>query len=228
MALKALLLRKQIDNKKKELDKLREKDAEFTTREANLTQAIDEVETDEQRAEVEEAVNTFNTEKAEHDQAVSDLEREIESLENDLEAEEAAQSTEPPEGKQAEERKDEKHMNRTTSIEMTTRDRLTDIVTRDDSKEFLANVRAAIGEKRAINNVGVLIPDVYLPLIRTEIARASRLLKHVNLRNISGDAVQNIAGSIPEAVWVECCGILNELDLGFNQVETACHKVGAY
>ena len=41
MALKALLLKKQIDNKKKALDALRAKSAEFETREAQLTQAIE-------------------------------------------------------------------------------------------------------------------------------------------------------------------------------------------
>ena len=228
MALKTLLLKKQIDNKKKALDELRAKSAEFETREAQLTQAIDEVENDEQRTAVEEEINSFTTEKAEHDQAIGELEREIEGLENDLAAEEAAQNTEPP-AKQEAERKDEKTMNtREKNTQMTLRDRLADIVTRDDSKEFLSTVRDAITNKRAISNVGVLIPDVYLPLIRTEIARASRLLPYVQVRNLSGDAVQNIAGSIPEAVWTDCCANLNEISLGFNQIEAGCHKVGAY
>jgi len=228
MALKALLMKKQIDNKKKFLDALRAKTAEFETREAQLTQAIEEVETEEQRAAVEEEINSFNTEKAGHDQAIGELEREIEGLENDLAAEEAAQNTEPP-AKQEAERKDEKPMNtREKNPQMTLRERLADIVTRDDSKDFLSTVRDAITNKRAISNVGVLIPDVYLPLIRTEIARASRLLPYVQLRSVSGDAVQNIAGSIPEAVWTDCCANLNEIDLGFNQIEAGCHKVGAY
>ena len=45
---------------------------------------------------------------------------------------------------------------------------------------------------------------------------------------MSGDANQPIMGSIPEAVWTECCAALNPVDLGFNQIEAACHKVGAY
>ena len=230
MALKALLLKKQIDNKRKALDALRQKDEEFKTREAELTKAIDEVETEEQRSAVEEEINTFTTEKAEHDQAIGELEREIADLENDLAAEEAAQDTTPPENPAPaeNERKDEKHMTRENIPQMTLRDRLAEIVERDDSKEFLTTVRDAISNKRAISNVGVLIPDVYLPMIRTEIARASRLLRFVQVRSLSGDAIQNIAGSIPEAVWTDCCASLNEIDLGFNQIEAGCHKVGAY
>ena len=230
MALKALLLKKQIDNKRKALDALRQKDEEFKTREAQLTQAIEEVENDEQREAVEEEINSFTTEKAEHDQAIGELEREIAGLENDLAAEEAAQDTTPPENPAPaeNERKDEKHMTREMIPQMTLRDRLADIVTRDDSKEFLSTVRDALANKRAISNVGVLIPDVYLPMIRTEIARASRLLRFVQVRPLSGEAIQNIAGSIPEAVWTDCCASLNEISLGFNQIEAGCHKVGAY
>ena len=228
MALKALLIKKQIDNKKKALDALRTKDADFATREAELTQAIEEVENDEQRAAVEEEVTTFTAEKAQNDQAINELEREIEGLENDLAAEEAAQNTDPPAKDVPDERKDEEHMTREKTTSMNIRDRLADIVTRDDSKEFLNTVRDAITNKRAISNVGVLIPDVYLPLIRTEIARASRLLRFVQVRNLSGDALLNIAGTIPEAVWTDCCANLNEISLGFNQIEAGCHKVGAY
>jgi len=233
MALKALLLKKQIDNKRKALAELKAKDADFATREAKLAQAVEEVTDDAEKAAVEEAVNAFDAEKAEHTEAVGALEREIKGLESDLEAEEAKQDTTPPAATppaQNEQREENKTMiTRDARIPgMTLRDRLANIVTREDSKSFLATVRAAIGEKRAINNVGVLIPEVYLDLIRTEIAHASRLLPHVRLRPVSGDAVQNIAGSIPEAVWTDCCGALNELDLGFNQIEAGCHKVGAY
>lgn len=230
MALKALLLKKQIDNKRKALDTLRAKDEEFKTREAQLTQAIEEVENDEQRAAVEEEINSFTTEKAEHEQALGALEREIEDLENDLAAEEAAQDTKPPENPAPaeNERKDEKHMTREKISLMTLRDRLAEIVERDDSVNFLTTVRDAISNKRAISNVGVLIPDVYLPMIRTEIARSSRLLRFVQVRSLSGDALLNIAGTIPEAVWTDCCANLNEISLGFNQIEAGCYKVGAY
>ena len=66
------------------------------------------------------------------------------------------------------------------------------------------------------------------PQARTEIAKASRLLPYVRLRAVSGEAVQNIAGSIPEAVWTACCANLNEVGLGFNQITVGCYKVGAY
>ena len=35
-------------------------------------------------------------------------------------------------------------------------------------------------------------------------------------------------GTIPEAVWTDCCANLNELNLAFNDVEVNCWKVGGY
>lgn len=230
MALKALLLKKQIDNKKKALNELRKKDAELATREAELTQAIEEVETEEQRSAVDEMVSAFETEKADHDKAVGNLEREIEGLENDLKAEEAAQETEP-EGKAApaEERKEEKTM--ITRIKNTVgspRDRLAEIVTRQDVKDYLAETRTAIKEKRAITNVGLTIPEVMLGLLRENILNYSKLYRHVSVRPVGGEARQLIMGTIPEAMWTDCCANLNELSLGFNDLEMDCYKVGGF
>lgn len=229
MALKALLLKKQIDNKKKALDALRAKDAEFATREAELTQAIDEVETEEQRSEVDELVNTFEAEKADHDKTIGDLEREIEGLENDLEAEEAAQNTEPPaEKKPAEERKDENHMTREKISGLTLRDRLAEAVTRDAVKDYLGEVRTAIKEKRAITNIGLTIPEVLLGLLRENMVNYSKLYRHVTVRSIRGEGRMLVMGAIPEAVWTECCANLNELTLGFNDMTVDCFKVAGY
>lgn len=228
--LKALLLRKQIDNKKKALGALRAKAAEFDAREAALTRAIDEVENDEQRAAVEEEVNAFTADKAANDQAVGDLEREIEGLENDLAAEEAAQNTEPPaDGGQPEARKDEKTMEKRVSIPaMTVRDKLAEIITRDDVKGYLSDVRDAIKNKRAITNVGLLIPEVMLGLLRENVLRYSKLYRHVTVSRVSGEGRVLITGNIPEAVWTECCANLNELALTFYQEAFGCWKLGGY
>lgn len=225
MALKTLLLRKRIDNKKKELEALRAVD--FSAREAELMQAIDEVETEEQRTELETMITEFDASKAEHDKAVSDLEREIEGLENDLAAEEEAQNTDPPaEPKPAEaERKDDKPMK---IPEMNTRSRLAEIVTRDNVKEYLTEVRSAIREKRALTNVGLTIPEVMLELVREQIAETSKLLSFVNRRAVSGTGRQTIVGTVPEAVWTEACANLNELALAFNQVDVDGYKVAGY
>jgi HK97 family phage major capsid protein len=102
------------------------------------------------------------------------------------------------------------------------------LVTREDVKAYLGEVRTAIKEKRALTNVGLTIPEVMLGLIRENIINYSKLYKHVNVRRVSGDGRQVIMGTIPEAVWTDCCANLNELSLSFSDVEVNCWKVGGY
>ena len=237
MALKALLLKKQIDNAKKALDALRKKDADFATREAELATAIEEVETEEQRAEVEGLVSAFETEQAANEQAIADLEGEINGLERDLEAEEAAQSTEAPANDTTnatqtpagnEERRHETMNNRVQIPGMTVRDRLATMVNRDDVQNYLSEIRSAIKEKRAIGNVGLTIPEVMLGLLRENVINYSKLYRHVTVRPVSGTARQLIMGAVPEAIWTDCCANLNELSLAFNDLEMDCYKVGGF
>ena len=242
MALKALLLKKQIDNKRKALETLRAKTAEFESREAELTAAIGEVENDEQRAAVEEAVNAFEGERADHEQALADLEREIGELENELAAEEEAQDTEPvpaPDPAPApeeEHRGDESHMTHTITRnrvygDMSLADR-TALVQRDDVQSFLGTVRDAIRnggrQQRALNNVGLLIPEVLLGLLRENVLRYSKLYGHVTVSRVNGEGRILISGGIPEAVWTECCANLNELSMNFYEDAFGCWKLGGY
>ncbi len=232
MALKALLLRKKIDDKEKALEALRAKDTEFQTREAELAKAIEEVKTDEETVQVEEMVNTFNGEKETHDKAKGDLEREIEQLKTDLAAEEKAQDTTPPESHEPQAQKDERKGDMDMTIRAkaggTTRERLERMVQRDDVKNYLGEVRSAIKEKRAITNVGLTIPEVMLGLLRENVIDYSKLYRHVTVRSIRGEGRLLVMGAIPEAVWTECCANLNELTLGFNDVTVDCFKVAGY
>lgn len=219
MALRALMLRKKLNDARKALEALRAKDAEFEKREKEIETSIEEAEAEEERAAVEEAVESFESEKKQHEDEKAGLERQISDLENDLQEEEKEQNTDPAEQPpKQEERKEEKMEVR--GIE--------NLVTRDDVKAYLGEVRTAIKEKRALTNVGLTIPEVMLGLIRENIINYSKLYKHVNVRRVSGDGRQVIMGTIPEAVWTDCCANLNELSLSFSDVEVGCWKVGGY
>lgn len=225
MALKALVLRKRIDEKNKALAALREKDAEFETREAEIRASVEELteeSTQEERSAVDEAVDAFDAEKKAHEEAKATLEREVGDLEGELKAEETEQEDAPNETP-AEERKDEKKMETREKINVQE-----NFVQREDVKEFLTNVRDVISEKRALTNAGLTVPTVMLGLIRENIMRFSKLYDKVFVRRLSGNGRLNIMGTIPEAVWTECCANLNEMDLVFNNVEVDCNKVGAF
>ena len=241
--LKALMLRRRIDLKKKELATLREKLEGFKTREAELTQAIEEVETEEQRTAVEEEIATFEQERTEAQEGADQLEQEISELETELEGVEAAQDTTPPAGatggengggEAARNTGAEGTENRGGNIPMIrrlknfTQQEREAFLGNEQVRSFLAEVRTAISEKRAITGVGLTIPEVMLGLVREETYAASKLIKFVTLRSVGGKARTNIMGKIPEAIWTEMCANLNELDLTFNQSEVDGFKIAAF
>lgn len=230
MALKVLMLRKKLNDKQKALDALRAKADEFATREAELEKSIEEASTDEERSVVEEAINQFETEKENHTEAVGNLEREVQELEDEIKAEEEKQNTEPvPAPEPAKEREKEiTNMDiRTKFFGMTVQERDA-FIAREDVQKVLTEVRSAIAQKRAIQNAGLLIPDVMLGLLRENIENYSKLYKHVDVRRIGGTGRMIVEGTIPEAVWTEMCANLNELDLSFSSLEVDGFKVGGY
>ena len=234
MALKALLLKKKLDEKRKALLALETKDEDFRTREAELEASIAEVTEEtaqEERTALDEAVAAFETERDAHNEARTALQDEIRSLETDLAAEEARQDTTPapakPE-KRSTERKDDFTMIRTKFFDTMSAEQRDAFFAREDVKGYLTEVRSAIREKRALQNVGLTIPEVFLGLLRENIQNYSKLYKHVAVRRVNGDARVVIMGAIPEAIWTDCCANLNELDLAFNDMEFGCWRVGGF
>lgn len=233
MALRALMLRKELDQLNKQLAELRTKAEGFTAREAELETAINEAETDEERNTVSEAVEAFENEREEVTGEIAGLEERVSGIESELEALEENQDPAPapaadPEPKPENRERGFTIMNKRNifrSMDVQTRDAL---FAREDVTNFLTQVRTAIKEKRAITGGGLLVPEVFLGLIRENIMEYSKLYKHVNVRQIGGNGTVVVMGTIPEAVWTDCCANLNELDLTFNDAEVACWRVGGY
>lgn len=234
--LKVLMLRKELDDKKTLLEALRAKNADFEKREAELKDAIAEAQTEDEKNVVRDAVNTYESEKKEHDQAITDLDEEVRKLETELDELEnnqdppAEPAADPEPTPEPEARKERTAMNMKTRavFKGMTREERTVMMQREDVKGFLDAVRTGIREKRALDNVGLLVPEVVLPLLRENILEYSKLYKHVNVVTVSGEARQPVMGTIPEAVWTDCCANLNEMSLVFNDVEINCWKVAGY
>lgn len=216
------MLKKELDTKRKAYAELEKRSAEFETRNAELEQAIEEAETDEERSVVNENIEQFEADKKAYDEEKTALEEEIRGLEADLDALEKETVTEPKE-----ERKEIKPMETRKFFNMTSQERDAFFV-REDVQNYLNEVRTAIKEKRALTNVGLTIPEVMLGIIRENILEYSKLYKHVNVRVVNGEGRMVVMGTIPEAVWTDCCANLNELDLAFNDVEVDCWKVGGF
>lgn len=239
MALKAIMLRKSIEKKKAELEALREKDAEFQTREAELEAAIGEAQTQEEEAAVSEQVEAFDAEHNAHEAAKDGLTREIEALESELAEEERKQKVPPTTAavEKTEERRDATHMNKINirslpvgqrAFEALPVEQRNSILAQEDVKQFLAQLRSMKGQTRAVQGGELTIPVVFLDLIAENMYRYSKLMNRVRIREVSGQARQTIAGTVPEAVWTEMCANLNELTFVFNQVTLDGYKVGGF
>ena len=232
--LKVLLLRKKIDAAKKALEDLRAKDADFAKREAELEAAIEEAaaaegeDAAEAQKAVEEEVEKFDQEKADHEEAKKSLTDEITELENDLATEEASQETAPAQNPEPEkEERKVKTMSVTRNKFFAGKD-VTAMFEREDVKAYLAEIRSCIKNKRELTNVGLTIPEVFVGLIKENVENYSKLYKHVNVQPIAGKAREIVQGTVAEAIWTECCAVLNELSLAFNDVEIDCYKVAGY
>lgn len=249
--LRALMLRKKINDSKKEIEALRAKESDFETRAADLqkrtdeaAQAIDEANTDEEKQVVEDTVTAIendqaalDTEKAENDQKIADLEGEVSEMEAELAQVEDEQRAKPvpaaepqvitPSGVTITERNSNK-MFKTRSIRNMSIEQRAALVAREDVQKTLAEVRTLIKEKRSVTGQNLTIGETILGLVRENIIDYSKLYGRVNTFTTNKDGRVIVQGLVSEAIWTECCAALNELDLEFGQVELDCYKVAGY
>lgn len=238
--LKALMLRRSIDAKKAELAALEEKDAEFVTREAELEKAINEVEpgNQEQEAAVTAEIEKFENERTAHQDQKQALTEEVQHMEDELEElERSAPKPQKNDPKHGEKVRGELHMENINiralprnqrAFDALSAERRAAILAQEDTKTFLTQLRSMKGQSRAVTGGEMTIPVVFLDLIAQNMYRYSKLLNRVRVRNVSGEARQTIAGTVPEAVWTEMCAAINELTFAFNQITLDGYKVAGF
>lgn len=240
--LKALMLKRSLDAKRAELADLERKDESFQTREAELETAINEVEPGnaEQEAAVNAEIEAFEADHDAHEEAKDALRGDIAALEAELEELErsapAPAPAEPARVAQITQRGDRTMPTiNIRSLPMSQRafdalpmERREAIIAAPEVKEFLGQLRSMKGQSRNITGAELTIPIFFLDLIAENMFRYSKLLNRVRVRNVSGEARQTIAGTVPEAVWTEMCGAINELTFVFNQITVDGYKVAGF
>ena len=102
------------------------------------------------------------------------------------------------------------------------------IIRQADVQNFLKELRSMKGQTRGIEGGALTIPVVMLDIIAENMYRYSKLLNRIRVRNVNGEARQTVAGIVPEAVWTEMCGVINELTFSFAQVTLDGYKVAGF
>ena len=251
--LRALMLRKKINDSKAALEALKAKESDFESRASELQkrtekaeQAIEEAQSDEEKQAVEEAVTAIendqaalDAEKTENDQKIGDLENEISEMEKELEeVEEQQRASKKAPAEDPKENKTPVGVNiteRTTTKMFKTRtlNTMSDIqraefVQRDDVKKTLEEVRTFIKEKRTVSGANLTIGESIIGLIRENVLEYSKLYSRVFVTTTNKDGRLIVQGVAPEAIWTEACAAISELDISFGQVELDGYKVSGY
>lgn len=225
MALKVLLLRNKLSAVNATLAQLREQAAALETRESELAADIEAAQTDDERAACETAIGEF---EADRDKVTADIEaaeanaaeaRSAAHTNPTHHTERGAHNTMPTNTAGGDAR------SRFYGMTYAQRDAF---FAREDVTAFLTRTREMLGQQRAVPGAALGIPEVMLDIVRDNINRYSKLIGYTRLRQVRGKARQNIVGTVPEAVWTETVGTLNELTITINQVETDGYKVGGY
>lgn len=234
--LRALMIRKKLDSLHAALEELEENKNKRAVREAELETDIAEAATEEEQAAVEAAVTELENEAAADADRKTQIERSIAELEEQLDAIES-QQTPPAAGEPGTPAapdgtrsiiKEERSMNKRLRVLGETPEQRSALVARDDVKAFLIRARELMSCKRSVTGAELSIPDVMLDIIREVTGKYSKLIKHVNLQRVGGKSRTPIAGTIPEAVWTEMIGKLNELSISFSVIEIDGYKVGGF
>lgn len=247
MALKMLLLAKKLKDLRAAGEALQAAKAEiegkrktWKEREERATAMLDEItaETpqeerdafDAECAEIEAEDAAIRAEEEANAQAITENENAAAAVQAEIDeinerskegAKNAAAAKEPE--KKTETRKGVEYME--TREEMRAR-QLHEICQADEMRTALANVREYC--QRGVTNAQLTVPTVMVPMVRESIERYSKLMKHVNKVTLPGEGKVTMLGKIPEAVWTDNAGKLNELSLKLAQVKVDVNKVGGY
>lgn len=223
----------------------REKRAQLETREQELIQAREEVNEEtppEDQQILEEQIAAWEKQEEALAQVEEQVREEIEAAQEEIDslqqqldeinARGTAKTgkTEAKPTPNPEQRKESTTMNKYTRqlwFGMDHQER--DAILADDSvKNFLGQVRSMLGKTRAVENAGLTIPTIVVPVLRTIILSNSKLLPYVNVIPVSGNIRQAVMGTPGEAVWTDMCAVTNEMDLGFGMVEVDGFMVSGF
>lgn len=238
MALRQLMLRRSITLAEEALRELQESGTSLDAREAELEAAIAEVTTDEERSATEEMVAAFEADRSANQAAIAEAQATLDTLRAQLAELEKNTPPDPAQGR-GEHIEEGSHMITRNNINIRalpmsqrcweavySMEARRAIVEQPEVREFLDRIRSFQG--RTVSGADLLVPTVLLELISENQYRYSKLMSRVHVVPMEGNATQPVSGTVPEAVWTDCCAAINELQFSFGALPMSCHKVAGF
>lgn len=228
--LRKLILLKQRGTISESIKALEEKEAVFKVRESELETAISEATNDEEIKIVEDEIDNLENDKNGVKEEKEGLKKRLDEIDAEIKEIEDKKPEEKEDGKDPERKSNQNiEIRGGENMKLNTREaRIAELTKREDVKEFLGRLRDMKLEERKVKGAELGIPSVMMGVIRDEINRYSKLINKVNKKPTRGQGRMLIAGNIPEGVWTEACGTLNELELKFFMTEVDGFKVGGF
>lgn len=224
MALRQLLIQKKLRQKAEMMKAIRAAFQGFETREQQLETALDEAETNEETDVVEESIQELEQEITDKKEEEKNLQEEIDALEKELQELEdkepagagSAGGEERGMGKQVQTRAQVVPMSIRESLEV------------KEVRSFYEGLANAIKEKRGLTGTDSTIPTIIVDRITNKIGDYSVLVNEVEYLPLPGKGRVVIDGAIPEAIWTEMTGALNELSDSFEPVDVDGFSLGGF
>lgn len=237
--LKILMLQKKRTALQTQLKQLRTKRKQLRADETALQEQVDQLE--EITPELEQQVDELSQQQTETDDQIAELQDQIDELDTqiaELEADDASREHEreddnaraagtPPTRRSAAPVVVASRNFVSRSRCFGSREARDAFYARPAVKDFLSRVRGirTMG-KRSVTGAELTIPTEVLDIIRENLEEYSKLISRVRLRSVRGRSRQNIMGDIPEGVWMEMSGALNELEFAISELEMDGYKAG--
>lgn len=222
-----ILLKKKRSAAAKKLTAARARARQLREQATNLEEQLEAVE-DEIPAELENQINQVAEDLETVEQEIENLTQQIADLDAELVETGNDDPVEDPEPSSRSGRAPPASRFRCRSNCFGSRAERDSFYERPSVKNFLQRVRSvpASGSSRRVTGADLTIPTDMLDVLRDNLHKYSKLLPHVRLRPVSGKARQNIIGKVPEGVWMEMAGALNNLEFQITDIETDGYKVG--
>lgn len=245
MALKQLMLTRERKEKtdllaaiEKEQEELRKSREAWKLRESNAEKALEELEgkpdaTEEERkafddeaAEIDKEDQELTGKEQDAEKRANEAKDRIGEIDKELEGLRKRFEEGSKKAKEQEKKPAENQNERGVYVGMDKRERIVELVKREDVKSFLTKVRGL--QNRGVNGAELTIPQVMLPLITEVSGQYSVLEKYMDAETISGTSAQNILATIPEAVWTETKDWVKELEMNIYQMKTSGNMVAGF
>lgn len=234
MALRGIMINKKLEGlraKREELLKVRQS---LETAETELETAIGEAKTEEEISVVNSKIEEHEAAVKKSDEDIAGIDSEIASAEKELE--ELSEKSNPQNNNtrtrsaaQSQKNNHNYEERGNMLIETRTLDRRERMRAALQNSEVRTFFETLVDfKKRGINDSEILIPEIVIDMINVDMTFAGNVFNLVTVRRLNGMARIILSGNTPEALWLECCGKLSEVNLDFSHVQMDCYKVGAF